>query len=131
MLTKTFLILLYLIKPITNVITDKGRKILGLSAGEKLKNRDWDLIGRLLASPKQKLVVLRILDSAKRTSEGIRGRAAKFNAHLSRISTKGILKELVRDGLVLSEMGDRKRYYWISDKGQKILDDLGIILSEI
>ena len=105
-------------------LTDKARKILGLSAGEKLKNRDWNLIGRVLASPKQKLVVLRVLDSAKRTSEDIRGRAAKFNANLSRISTKGILKELVKDGLVFSEMGDRKRYYWINGNGKMLMKDV-------
>jgi len=108
-------------------LTDKARKILGLSAGKKLINRDWDLIGRVLASPKQKLVVLRVLDAGKRTSEEIRGRAAKFNENLSRISTKGILKELVKEGLVLSEMGDIKRYYWVSGKGRKILEDLGSI----
>ena len=108
-------------------LTGKARRILGLSVGKKLNNRDWNLIGRVLASPKQKLVVLRVLDSLKRTSEDIRGRASKFNSHLSRISTKGVLRELVKDGLVLSEMGDRKRYYWISDNGRKILGDLGSI----
>lgn len=29
-------------------LTDKARRILGLSVGKKLKNRDWNSIGRVL-----------------------------------------------------------------------------------
>ena len=57
----------------------------------------------LIASPKQRLVILKALDSIKRTSEEIRNRANKFNPHLTRISTKAVLKELTdkgTDGLV-------------------------------
>ena len=106
------------------LLTDKAKKILGLSVGRNIENKDWDLIGQILASPKQKLVVLKVLDSGKRSSEEIRGRAVKFNPHLSRISTKQILNELITEVLVISEMKDRKRYYWISEKGKKTLEDL-------
>jgi predicted transcriptional regulator len=106
------------------LLTDKAKRILDFSVDKKIKNKDWDLIGRILASPKQKLVVLKVLDSGKRTSEEIRGRAVKFNPHLSRISTKKILNDLVKEALVLSEMKDRKRFYWISENGKKTLEDL-------
>ena len=106
------------------LLTNKAKKTLRLSTDKRIKNIDWDLIGQVLASPKQKLVVLRALDSGKRTSEEIRGRAVKFNPHLSRISTKKILNDLLTEVLVLSEMKDRKRYYWISEKGKKMLEDL-------
>jgi len=66
------------------------------------------------------VVILKVLDGLKRTSENIRERASKYNPHLSRISTKGILKELIKRDLVQSKMTEGKRYYWISEKGRLI-----------
>ena len=78
-----------------------------------------------MASPKQRIVVLKVVDSEKRTSEGIRQRAYQFNANLTRISTKAILKELISNSLIESEMGDdRKRYYWIGERGKRIVNDM-------
>ncbi len=110
-------------------LTDKSRKKLGFSLNKNLKT-DWDLIGRVIASPKQRLVVLRVLDSTKRTSENIRERASRFNPHLSRISTKAILKELINDHLIETEMQDAKRYYWINGKGKKVLQEAEKLFSD-
>jgi hypothetical protein len=82
------------------------------------------LIGWVLASPKQRLVVLKSMDKVKRISENIRERAAKENPHLSRTSTKGILKELLCNRLIESEMIEVKRYYWMNDEGNSILSDI-------
>ncbi len=111
-------------------LTDKSRKKLGFSFNKNLKT-DWDLIGRVIASPKQRLVVLKSMDSAKRTSENIRERASRFNPHLSRISTKAILKELIKDHLIETEMQDGKRYYWINGEGSLILEDVLLITSNL
>ena len=93
---------------------------MGLSDYKKEKNKDWDLIGWILASQRQRHVVLKSMDSLKRTSENIRERASKFNSHLTRISTKQILKELISKGLVETEMTERRRYYCINGKGLAI-----------
>ena len=99
------------------IITNKSRGLLNLSDVKRERGKDWDLLGWLLASPRQRLVVLKVMDGLKRTSEQIRERASKFNSHLSRISTKGILRELVKKNLVLNKMIEGKRYYWISGEG--------------
>lgn len=106
------------------VTTGKARRSLGLPALRKRINKDWDLIGWIKASPRQRLVILKVLDSAKRLSEDIRERASRSNPCLTRISVKGVLKELVGKGLVETNLKDRKRYYWISKKGRIILEDL-------
>lgn len=107
------------------ILTNKARKLLKLSNCKKVINKDWDLIGWIMASPKQRAVVSIVVDSTKRTSEEIRERASQLNPHLSRISTKGILKELISKGLIETEMIERKRYYWMSEKGRLILDNVG------
>ncbi|MCF7910501.1 hypothetical protein K9L16_02405 [Candidatus Pacearchaeota archaeon] len=93
--------------------------------GDYINNSyDWNLIGRILASPKQRLVVLKTIamDPIKRTSENIRKRADRFNPCLSRISIKGVLQDLAEKGLVQTDLGDdKKRYYWISEKGKKLV----------
>lgn len=104
------------------ILTNKARKLLKLSNCKKVPNKDWDLIGWIMASPKQRAVVSIVVDSVKRTSEEIRKRASQLNPHLSRLSAKGILKELISKGLIETEMNERKRYYWISEKGKLILD---------
>ena len=106
------------------ILTDKARRLLKLSSSKKEINKDWDLIGWIMASPKQRLVVLKAVDSTKRTSEEIRERASRSNANLTRISSKGILKELISKSLIETELIERKRYYWMSEKGRLILGDV-------
>ncbi len=108
------------------VLTNYARRLLKLYNLKTENHKNWDLIGWIIASPKQRLVVLKTLavDSTKRTSEEIRERASKLNPHLSRISTKGILRELVNKRLVETEMIERKRYYWISGNGKAVVGDM-------
>jgi len=103
-------------------LTNKGRKLLKLSCTNNINKSGWDLIGWVMASPQQRLVVLKVMDSTKRTSENIRLRATKYNTHLTRISTKQILKELISKGLIETELIGRKRYYWIIKKGTEIIN---------
>jgi predicted transcriptional regulator len=110
------------------IVTNKGRRLVGLPSSKRGGDKDWDLMGWIMASPKQRLVVLKTADSVKKTSEEIRERASRLNPHLTRISCKGILKELVNKGLVKSEMRERKRYYWISEKGKLMVEDVGGVL---
>lgn len=100
------------------ILTGKARRLLKLSGSKKGINKDWHMIGWINASPRQRLVVLKAMDSEKRTSEEIRERALKFNPHLTRISTKSILKELISRGLVETEILNRRRYYWLSERGK-------------
>ena len=108
------------------IMTNKARRLFKLTVSKKEGKKDWDLIGWIMASPKQRLVVLKAvaLDSAKRTSEEIRERASGVNPHLTRISTKGILKELIGKDLIETEMNEKKRYYWISEKGKLLRRDI-------
>lgn len=92
---------------------------------------DWDLIGWVLASPRQRLVSLTTIsmDHLKRTSEQIRKRAARYNPCFSRISTKEILKELISKDLVETELDhDGRRYYWISENGSMVMGKLETLL---
>ena len=90
------------------------------------ENTDWNLIGWIKASPKQRLLILKTmaLDSIKRTSESIRKRSSSENPCLSRISTKEILKELISERLIHTERHTINRYYWISNKGKNIQNQL-------
>jgi hypothetical protein len=109
------------------VLTNKARKLLNISNCKSYDQKDWDLIGWIMGSPRQRYAVLKTLaaDSAKRTSEEIRKRASNLNPCISRISSKGILKELMVRGLVESEMkDDRKRYYWVSEEGKLLAGKL-------
>jgi hypothetical protein len=54
-------------------------------------------------------------------------RASKLNPHLTRISVKGILCELANRKLISTCMNDRRRYYWISERGKRITKDIGLI----
>jgi predicted transcriptional regulator len=105
------------------ILTQKGRQLLKIQQIRSFQNKNYDLIGWIFSSPKQRLVVLKTMvkDSIKRTSEEIRKRAYNLNPCLSRISTKNILKELIEKGLVETEMGDdRKRYYWAAVNGKSL-----------
>ncbi len=64
------------------------------------------------------------MDLKKRTSEDIRIRTSKYNPHLTRISTKQILKELISKGLIETERIGRKRYYWLGKKGCMLLSNI-------
>ena len=111
-------------------MTNKARRLLKLTVSKKEGKKDWDLIGWIMASPKQRFVILKMVDSKKRTSEEIRERASGLNPHLTRISTKGILKELIGKDLIETEMNEKKRYYWINEEGMKIVQDMKIIFKE-
>ncbi len=97
-------------------ISTKARGLLKLPVSKSRGALNWHLIGWVMASPKQRVVLLRVVDAAKRTSEELRLRASQYNCHLTRISTKEILNSLVDKGLIETEIVDRKRYYWISVK---------------
>lgn len=109
------------------ILTNKSRKLLKIQNLKPGNKNNYNLIGWILASPRQRYVVLITMGKVKfkRTSEEIRIRSSKINSCLTRISTKEILKELVEKELVDSEMGDdRRRYYWITQKGISIAGDL-------
>ena len=107
------------------VLTDKGRGVLKLPVGTKEGEKDWELIGWVMASPRQRVVVLQTMgtDEVKRTSEQIRKRASRFNPHLTRMSTKTILNELISKGLVETEMNGVYRNYWLRDRGKSLVRD--------
>ena len=105
------------------VLTNNTKKLLELSDHKKQYTTNWCLIGWILASPRQRHTILKVMDSVKRTSENIRERASKYNPHLTRISTKEILKELVSKGMIETIMPGRERFYWISDKEKKVLNN--------
>lgn len=109
------------------IVTERARKLLKIRANICLSKVDYDLIGWVLASPKQRYVVLETMfhNSKKCNSEEIRIKSIALNPCLSRISTKSILKELTDKGLVETEMGmDRRRYYWINEDGKILVNDL-------
>ena len=109
------------------VMTNKARRLLELTESKDAACKNWNLIGWIISSPRQRYVVLKTIaiDSLKRPSEEIRKRAARLNPNLTRISIKSILKELVNRGLIESEISDDlRRYYWISAKGKAIADEI-------
>ena len=109
------------------VLTEKGSKLLKIKPNNSFPDIDHNIIGWILASPRQRYVVLKTtaIDKIKRTSESIRHRASRENKHLTRISTKEILKELISKNLVKTELHeDRMRYYWISRKGERIFKQI-------
>lgn len=108
-------------------LTEKAKKLLGIQIEEQNGQLDFQMLGWILASPKQRLIILKalLMNPIKRTSEEIRFKLQRFNSHLSRISTKFVLKELIDKGLVESELrSNRKRYYWISEAGKSIAGKL-------
>lgn len=109
------------------VLTNKAKRLLNISILAKDNLKDYNLVGWILASPRQRQVVLNTLslNSVKRTSEEIRIKSLNLNPCLSRISTKSVLKELIGKGLVETEMGtDRRRYYWVNEEGKSLVNDL-------
>jgi hypothetical protein len=98
------------------VASAKARRCLGLPGFKKRIKKDWDLIGWVKASPRQRLVILKAMDSAKRSSEEIRERASRSNPSLTRM-------------LVESELTERKRYYWTTENGRMMREDLDWLLA--
>lgn len=108
-------------------LTEKARKILEPDCPECNLDKDWEIIGWIVASPQQRLVALRSVYENKLCSEEVRMRATLLNCHISRVSMKNILKELVGKRLVDTEILERIRFYWIAPYGQKIKDELAVI----
>jgi hypothetical protein len=109
------------------VLSDKARKSLKVSCFENNINEDWELIGWIIASPRQRLVVLRSANEQKLTSEEIRARGTQLNAKLTRISTKNILNELIEKHLVNAEILERLKFYWLTSYGIKIKQEMAVI----
>ena len=108
------------------VLTNKARRLLKISIPAQKNKKDYALIGWILASPRQRYVVLKTLslNSVGQTSEEIRIKSSNLNPCLSRISTKSILKELINKELVETEIGDdRKRYYWVNEEGKSLASE--------
>ncbi len=106
-------------------LTSKAREMLKLPDYESETEKDWELIGWVMASKRNRLVILKTMaiDSVKRPSEDIRKRCAKLNPYLTRISTKTILSELISKGLVDTEMNGKYRNYWLSEKGRLLVKE--------
>ncbi len=104
------------------VLTNMGRRFLNLPVSRKERGKDWPILGWVMASQRQRSVVLQTIamDLSKRTSEEIRRRASRLNPHLTRMSTKTILNERITKGLVETEMNGVYRNYWLSEKGKTI-----------
>lgn len=109
------------------IITETTREILQPNCPECSLDKDWEIIGWVIASPRQRLVALRSVDERKLCSEEVRMRSTQFNCHISRPSMKNILKELIQKHLVDTEMFMRERFYWISNYGQEIKDELAVL----
>jgi predicted transcriptional regulator len=107
-------------------LTSKAREMLKLSDYESKTEKDWELIGWVMASKLNRLVILKIMaiDSVKRASEDIRKRCVRLNPCLTRISTKTILLELIKKGLVETEMNGKYRNYWLNEKGLVLMNDI-------
>jgi predicted transcriptional regulator len=109
------------------VLTTKAKKMLKISSISQKNRKNYDLIGWILASPRQRHIVMETLslNSKRHTSEEVRIKSSSLNPCLSRISTKSILKKLTNKGLVDTEMGrDRKRYYWMNEEGVNVFNDI-------
>lgn len=109
------------------ILSDKARECLKIPCPHFILDNDWEVIGWLASSPRQRLVILRCTDERKLTSEEIRMRATQLNCHLSRTSTKTILKSLIGRHLITTEILERIRFYWINAYGKKIKDELAVI----
>jgi hypothetical protein len=107
-------------------LTEKTRELLSLPKSCD-ENKEWGIIGWVMASPRQRLVVLRSANEQKLTSEEIRARATQLNAKLTRISTKNVLNELIEKHLVDTEVLERMKFYWLTSSGIKIKQELAVI----
>jgi hypothetical protein len=108
------------------VLTDRAREILP-ECPETDINKDWECIGWVISSPRQRLAIIRCVNESRLNSEEIRMRATQFNSSISRPSIKNILRELIGRHLVDSEILERIRLYWISGYGRKIKDEITVL----
>lgn len=107
-------------------LSDKARKPLNINYADGI-NKDWDCIGWIISSPRQRLAVMRSVNDMKLTSEEIRARATQFNCHMDRTSIKRILKQLMEKHLVDSEILERIKFYRANSYGMKIKQELAVI----
>lgn len=107
------------------VLTNKARDILP-GCPDADTSKDWECIGWIISSPRQRLAVIRCMDERKLTSEEIRMRVTQFNSSISRPSIKNILRELIGRHLVDSEIFTRIRFYWINSHGKEIKDEIAV-----
>ena len=107
-------------------LTDEARKQLNVADTNGDDDTDWELVGWILASPRQRLSVLSATDFAKRSSEAIRKRGSRSNPHLTRVSNSSILRELAKRGLVHTGKEARGRHYWLSEKGKQVLEMIAV-----
>jgi len=105
-------------------LSSKSRGLLKLPVSRNRGAQNWQLLGWVMASPKQRVVLLRVVDAVKRSSEELRLRASKENQNLTRISCKGILNDMVDKGLIETKLNRRRRYYWINEKGNSLVPHL-------
>ncbi len=127
------------------VTTSKARRLLNLPLFKSRIRSDWCIVGWILASPRQRTIILKVLNSVKRTSDEIMRKALKFNNSVTRISTKTILSELIGKGLVETELKPKlrriirgcpiygkklRRFYWLSGKGKVAQKDVESVLKE-
>ena len=115
------------------VLTNKARKLMNLPSYKINIEKDWNTIGWIKVSQKERAVVLKIMaiNSIKLYSEEIRERCKPLNPCLSRSSAKDIIKDLIKRGLVESEIkDDLKKLYWLSAKGKQIASDISSLFQE-
>ncbi len=109
------------------LVSKEVRKCFNLSYPETENCGNWEVMGWIVASPRQRLVIMRCVDERKLASEEIRMRATQFNANLTRPATKKTLSQLVQKHLLDSEVLERIRFYWINEFGIKIKQELAVI----
>jgi hypothetical protein len=108
------------------IVSEKARKCYKILCSDS-SGKNWECIGWIISSPRQRLAIMRCIDDRKLTSEEIRMRATQFNSHLSRSSTKNILRELGARHLVDSDILEGFKFYWANLYGLKIKNELAVI----
>jgi len=126
------------------ICTSKARDFLKLPDSNIKIQTDWNTIGWIFASPRQRTVVLKVVNSDKQTSDEIMKIALKENQSVTRISTKTILSELISKELVETELKPelkkvirgcpiyrkkKRRYYWLNGKGKDAQKDAEMIIN--
>jgi DNA-binding PadR family transcriptional regulator len=121
------------------ISTSTANQCLQTQHSEDTTRIDWNSVGWVLASPKQRTVILKFLSTERKTSDEVLEKALKENSSITRISAKGILNELVSNGLVETELKPElkkiyrgypiyrkklRRYYWLNGIGKKIQEDV-------
>lgn len=108
------------------MVSEKARKHFKIICADN-SGRDWECIGWIISSPRQRLTIMRCVEERKLTSEEIRMKATQFNSSISQSSAKNILRELGERHLVDSEILERIKFYWANAHGMKIKNELAVI----